>query len=56
MKALAARRLALRRLDCLRFGLAMEVRVGNEGRHEKTPEFRVKGEGIKVGPEARQAP
>ena len=25
MKAFAARRLALRRLDCLRFGLAMEV-------------------------------
>ena len=32
LKALAARRLALRRLDCLRFGLAMMKNVGLAGR------------------------
>jgi hypothetical protein len=31
LKALAARRLALRRLDCLRFGLAMGVRDVDRG-------------------------
>src|SRR3972149_11790446 len=55
-KALAARRLALRRLDCLRFGLAMMVgglRTDDAG--AGSPAKRRKSARVKVGPERRQA-
>src|SRR5882724_2104872 len=57
MKALAARRLALRRLDCLRFGLAMGGgSLGVRGACGQTPSRLVKGEGVKGWVLAGQAP
>jgi hypothetical protein len=43
LKALAARRLALRRLDCLRFGLAMRGSVLSADVYSNARAFLVKG-------------
>src|SRR5215207_8073244 len=56
LNALAARRFALRRLDCLRFGLAMGRSVLSAGGLLKCLRVFVERVGVKARAQTRQAP